>query len=106
MTKQSLATGIPATHIGPETGGTGTATAGEGSSAGTNESHAPAAASGLEDAPPAPGAREETEHRSFQPHPGAARRVAPASDAPLDDAGQDLRDITDGKDHPRHRREH
>ena len=91
--KESLATGIPATHIGPETGGTGSATSGEGSSAGVKEND-PVAASGLEDAPPTPGASEDRETRSFQP-----RRATKTSDAPLDDAGQDLRDITDGKRH-------
>ena len=95
--KDSLATGIPATHIGPETGGTGSATSGEGSSAGVKEND-PVAASGLEDAPPTPGAGEGREARSFEPR----RAAIPPSNAPLDDAGQDLRDITDGKRHKDH----
>ena len=101
--RESLATGIKATHIGPETGGWGSATAGEGSSAGTKDQSSPAPASGLDDAAPAPtGGRKEA--RSFRPaatHPASR----PAASGPIDDADQELRDITDGKDRPSHKHE-
>ncbi|HUO22281.1 MAG TPA: hypothetical protein VMU59_07170 [Caulobacteraceae bacterium] len=96
MSSHNLSTGVPASHIGPETGGTGAATAGEGSSAGTQEQATPSAASGLTDPVPAPTAGLEP--RAFEP----ARTARQTKDGPLDDAPQDLRDIVDGKDRPKH----
>ncbi len=98
MSNPNLSTGIPATHIGPETGNTGSATAGEGSGAGTQEQTAPAAASGLDDAVPAP--QSAREDRSFEPR--SAPPIGRASTDPIDDAAQTLRDIVDGNDHPTH----
>jgi hypothetical protein len=97
MSNHDLSTGIPATHIGPETGSTGAATSGEESGSGTKSQTAPAAASGLDNVIPSPGADE---NRSFEP--ANARRAARASGGPVDTAAQDLRDLADGKDRPQH----
>jgi len=43
----SFATGVEATHIGPETGGTGSATMGGASSAGVSGNRSPARGSGI-----------------------------------------------------------
>lgn len=43
----SFATGVKATHIGPETGSTGSATAGGASSAGVSGNQSPASGSGI-----------------------------------------------------------
>jgi hypothetical protein len=82
--RTSLANGIPARHIGPETGSSGNATVTNkgGTSAGTNEaadSH-PAGASGL-DTPIDTGAEVEDEARSFSRSPLDLHRTN--AEAPL-----------------------
>ena len=97
---ESLATGIKATHIGPESGGSGAATMGGASSAGVKETEVPADASGFDDAVPAP-TGAESEHRSFRPQPAGSAQP----NLPLDQEDDDVRGITDGKtrrDHKKH----
>jgi hypothetical protein len=98
----SIATGIPARHIGPETGSSGNATVTNrgGTSEGTNEAFDsdPAPAAGFDTPVPSPG--RHTERRSF-----TARAGTPKGEptGPLDAAEQSpAQQIADGGDRIRH----
>jgi hypothetical protein len=93
MSTPSLATGIKATHIGPETGETGIATAGGESGAGTREQSVPANASGLNDPPLVSGQKSsKKEARSFSP----ATKSTQTGSTKIAGA-KDVRNIADGK---------
>jgi hypothetical protein len=100
---KTLGAGVQATHIGPETGDTGIATAGGESGAGTSGQSVPAPASGLSDTSVIPGAGGGREERSFTPAPGAKR----AASGPIAEDSDGVERVADGKerlghDHHKH----
>lgn len=95
MGDNNLSTGIPARHIGPETGSSGNATmTNRGDTAeGTNESHdsVPPPAAGLEPLD------ETTTHRR-EPRTFAADRMPEAGPFPTNDVETPAQQIADGGD--------
>jgi hypothetical protein len=89
----SFATGVEATHIGPETGSTGSASMGGASGAGVSGNTSPAPASGIgrtfESDDLENGAGEP---RSFDP----PRKTAAAEDSDMGDAPEAVKRATDG----------
>ena len=108
LNSTSLANGIPARHIGPETGSSGNATMTNkgGPSQGTSEAadSQPPGASGLE-APIDTGAHHHVEGHASTPHPDPNRTDATTPPAgSLDETAAQL--IADGGDRIKHDHHH